>query len=126
MPTQSHVVNTANVSDVDVLFSTMSLTDNLEAMLSQGKDSAMLRFGLGSAYCNEHRYEEAVPHLQLCLAFDPSYSAAYKLLGRALMKQRQFSQAREIFTTGLETAIQTGDKQTEREISVFLKKLPHG
>ncbi len=101
----------------------MSLIDNLETMLAQGKDSAMLRFGLGSAYFNERRYEEAIPHLQLCLAFDPNYSAAYKLLGRALMKQNQFDQACQIFTTGLEKAIRAGDKQTEREISVFLKKL---
>ncbi|WP_461520298.1 tetratricopeptide repeat protein [Porticoccus sp.] len=104
----------------------MSLTDNLETMLAQGKDSAMLRFGLGSAYCNEKRYEQAIPHLQQCLALDPSYSAAYKLLGRALMKQGQFVQAQQIFTTGLEKAILAGDKQTEREISVFLKKLPQG
>ena len=31
----------------------MSITDNLEKMLSRGQDSAMLRFGLGSAYFND-------------------------------------------------------------------------
>ncbi|WP_461480994.1 tetratricopeptide repeat protein [Porticoccus sp.] len=101
----------------------MSLIDNLENMLSQGKDSAMLRFGLGSAYFNEQRYDRAIPHLQQCLVFDPGYSAAYKLLGRALVKRGQPALARQIFTTGLEKAVQAGDKQTEREISVFLKKL---
>ncbi|TNF02217.1 MAG: tetratricopeptide repeat protein [Gammaproteobacteria bacterium] len=101
----------------------MALTENLEAMLAQGKDSAMLRFGLGSAYFNERRYDEAIPHLRHCLTLDNDYTAAYKLLGRALQKQGQTKEAKQVLETGLEKALASGDKQIEREIRIFLKKI---
>lgn len=103
----------------------MSLIENLEAMLARGEDSAMLRFGLGSAYFNQHRFDLAVPHLERCLELDENYTAAYKLLGRALTELGQPDRAREIFNVGLAKSGLTGDKQTEREIGVFLKKLSH-
>ena len=101
----------------------MSLTENLEKMLADGNDSAMLRFGLGSAYFNEKNYQRAIPHLQKCTECDKSYSAAYKLLGRAQIKIGLNEQAKITLETGLEQAALSGDKQTEREISIFLKKL---
>lgn len=101
----------------------MALTENLEAMLAQGKDSAMLRFGLGSAYFNECRYDEAIPHLRQCLTLDNDYTAAYKLLGRALQKKGQTEEAKQVLETGLEKALASGDKQIEREIRIFLKKI---
>ena len=64
----------------------MAMTDNLEKLLKDGADSARLRFGLGSAYFNQGQFIEAIPHLQACIAMDPNYTAAYKLLGKALLK----------------------------------------
>lgn len=101
----------------------MSITENLEKLLAGGKDDAMLRFGLGSAYFNEKDYEKAIPHLQACLTHDPEYTAAFKLLGKALFKTGNNAEARTVFETGLPVAIEKGDKQTEKEMSVFLKKL---
>ncbi|TNE91256.1 tetratricopeptide repeat protein [Porticoccus sp.] len=100
----------------------MALIENLEAMLAQGKDSAMLRFGLGSAYFNERRYDEAIPHLRHCLTLNSGYTAAYKLLGRSLQKQGQPEEAHDVLKIGLEKALASGDKQIEREIRTFLKK----
>jgi predicted Zn-dependent protease len=101
----------------------MSLTENLEKMLTTGSDSAMLRFGLGSAYFNDKKYQEAIPHLQKCIEVDIRYSAAYKLLGKAQIKLGLAEQAKTTLEAGLEQASMKGDKQTEREIQVFLKKL---
>jgi len=101
----------------------MSITENLERMLAEGRDDAMLRFGLGSAYFNEKGFEKSIPHLQACIDHDPRYSAAYKLLGKALFKTGENDKARTIFESGLPIAIDNGDKQTEREILSFLKKL---
>lgn len=101
----------------------MSITDNLEKLLANGNDNAMLRFGLGSAYFNDKEFTKAIPHLESCLAQDPEYTAAYKLLGKALFKTGNKIQSRTAFETGLPLAIKNGDKQTEKEILVFLKKL---
>ena len=101
----------------------MSIVENLEKLLATGRDDAMLRFGLGSAYFTDKKFAKAVPHLQACIAHDTSYSAAYKLLGKALIKTGDDIQGKCVFETGLPIAIEQGDKQTEREILAFLKKL---
>lgn len=101
----------------------MSLVDNLEKLLASGRDDAMLRFGLGSAWFNEKEFEKAIPHLQACINHDPDYSAAYKLLGKALIKTGDNESAKSVFELGLPIAEKKGDKQTEREIQAFLKKL---
>jgi len=100
----------------------MSLTENLEKMLATGNDSAMLRFGLGSAYFNNKQYQQAIPHLQKCIDMDDSHSAAYKLLGKAQIKLELNANARATLKVGLGKAIKNGDKQTEREIQIFLNK----
>ncbi len=101
----------------------MSITENLEKMLAAGRDDAMLRFGLGSAYFNNKEFDNAVPHLQACIAHDAGYSAAYKLLGKALYKIGKNEEAKKVFQAGLPIAANKGDKQTEREILAFLNKL---
>lgn len=101
----------------------MSLTDNLEKMLSNGNDSAMLRFGLGSAYFNDKNYQKAIPHLKKCIEIDENYSTAYKLLGRSQIKLGLKEQAKSSLEMGLEKSMLRGDKQTEKEIRGFLKKL---
>ncbi|MFT4719773.1 MAG: hypothetical protein ACI9SB_000941 [Candidatus Azotimanducaceae bacterium] len=101
----------------------MAITDNLEKMLTTGRDSAMLRFGLGSAYFNQRQYAEAAPHLQACVDQDPAYTAAYKLLGKAHLKLDNKVAAENIFTLGLPIAQAQGDKQAEREMLASLKKL---
>ena len=101
----------------------MSITDNLEKMLAAGRDDAMLRFGLGSAYFNRKEFDNAVPHLRACIAHDAGYSAAYKLLGKALFKIGKHEDAKTVFTAGLPVAVDKGDKQTEREMLAFLRKL---
>ena len=100
-----------------------SLKDNLEKMLVEGRDDAMLRFGLGSAYFNEKNFTQAIPHLEVCIKHDAKFSAAYKLLGKALFKVGKNEESRSVFEAGLPIAIDKGDKQTEREILAFLKKL---
>lgn len=101
----------------------MAITDNLEKMLAQGKDSAMLRFGLGSAYFNQKAYIEAIPHFEACIEQDPEYTAAYKLLGKTLAKQNDVAGALDVFQRGLPIAIEKGDKQSEREMSALINKL---
>jgi len=100
----------------------MSLTENLEKMLATGNDSAMLRFGLGSAYFNNKQYQQAIPHLQKCIDMDDGHSTAYKLLGKAQIKLGLNENAKATLKVGLGKAIKNGDKQTEREIQIFLNK----
>lgn len=99
---------------------------NIEAlrkMLARGQDSAMLRFGLAKALLDDGDSAEAAEHLQRCVSLDPDYSAAWKLLGKAQLNLGDREAARAAWRDALAAAARKGDKQTEREVQVFLKKL---
>ena len=96
---------------------------NLEKLLAAGKDSAVLRFSLGSGYLKAGDCAVAVGHLQRAIAQDPGYSAAYKLLGRALEGLGQFQEAHAAYVKGAGVAEARGDKQAAREMLVFARRL---
>ena len=101
----------------------MKLIENLEKMLADGKDDAMLRFGLGNAYFQNKDYAKASEHLARALEFDQGYSAAWKLLGKTYMQLNDLEMARQTFDKGIGQAEEKGDKQAAREMQVFLKKI---
>ena len=99
------------------------MLDSLEKMLERGTDNALLRFGLGKGYLDAGDYSKATVHLQRCVEFDPNYSAAWKLLGKAWLGAQDTAQARHAWEQGIKAAVEHGDKQAEKEMTVFLRKL---
>lgn len=95
----------------------------LQSLLVKGTDNALLRFGLGKSYLDAGDAQAAVEHLQRCVSFDEGYSAAWKLLGKALNACADSEGARKAWLRGIEVAQAKGDKQAEKEMSVFLRKL---
>jgi Tfp pilus assembly protein PilF len=101
----------------------VSLIDNLEDLLRTGRDDAMLRFGLGNAYLQNKDYPKAIEHLRAAVRHDAEYSAAWKLLGKALSLDNQTGQAVDTYQHGIEAAERQGDKQAVKEMQVFLNRL---
>jgi predicted Zn-dependent protease len=99
------------------------MLESLEKMLTKGVDNPLLRFGLGKGYLDANTPEPAVEHLRQCVIQDPSYSAAWKLLGKALDATGQFEAAQKAWLDGIAAAQVKGDKQAEKEMTVFLRKL---
>ena len=97
--------------------------DTLLAMLERGQDSALLRFSLGNEYCAAGRFEEAAGHLRRAVRLDRNYSAAWKLLGRALANLERDEEAIAAYREGIAIAEQNGDRQAAKEMTVFLKRL---
>jgi tetratricopeptide (TPR) repeat protein len=96
---------------------------NLEKLLSQGRDSALLRFSLGSEYLKLHEIGLAISHLQRSLEMDPNYSAAWKLLGMALTEGDMLKEALNTYRRGIETAQARGDQQAAKEMTVYARRL---
>lgn len=101
----------------------MGSIQNLEKLLADGKDSALLRFGLSSAYLEAGDAGMAAGHAQHALALDPDYSAAWKQLGRALTELGRFDEALAAYRQGIEVAQRKGDVQAAREMQVFARRL---
>jgi len=99
------------------------MLESLEKMLAQGMDNPMLRFGLGKGYLDAGDAEKVAAHLRRCVELDARYSAAWKLLGKALQSSGDLEGARTAWEKGLVAAQAHGDKQAEKEMTVFLRKL---
>jgi predicted Zn-dependent protease len=97
--------------------------DNFEKMLAAGKDNALLRFSLGNAYLGANQPAYAVPHLQKAVEHDPNYSAAWKLLGKALNESGNAQAALEAYRQGIIVAEKKGDIQAAKEMAVFAKRI---
>jgi len=101
----------------------MSLIDNFEKMLAAGQDNALLRYSLGNAYLKDGRADRAVEHLAESVRMDPGYSAAWKAYGKALAEAGRVDEAIDAYARGIEAAAAKGDKQAEKEMRVFHKRL---
>lgn len=101
----------------------MDAAARFEALIAAGKDGPLVRFSLGMHYLGKGDPATATQHLQRAVQFDPAYSAAWKLLGKALSASGRDAEAIDAFTRGIEAAEGHGDKQAEREMRVFLKRL---
>ena len=99
-----------------------AMIKNLQAMLDAGQDNALLRFTLGSQLFKQQSLQPAVEHLRAAVAHDPGYSAAWKMLGKALQESRDHAGARDAYISGIAAAEQKGDVQAAREMKVFLKR----
>lgn len=99
------------------------MRERLEQMLAQGRDNALLRFGLGQACLRDEDAESAALHLTQATAQNPRHSAAWKLLGMALRRLERLDAAEAAWTQGVAVAEQQGDHQSVKEMRVFLRRL---
>ena len=95
----------------------------LRAQLGGPRDGALLRFSLGNALLAHGDAFGAVVALREAVAFDANYSAAWKLLGRALSESGDAAAAMRAFEHGIEIAQARGDTQAAKEMAVFLRRL---
>lgn len=100
-----------------------SVIENFERMLAAGKDGALLRFGLGNEYLKAGDAPRAVEQFQRAVALEPGYSAAWKLLGKALLAAGRQDDALAAWRDGISAAERKGDKQAMKEMEVFARRL---
>jgi Tfp pilus assembly protein PilF len=96
---------------------------NLEKLLEQGKESALLRFSLGVEYLKLKEAWVAVVHLKRAIELDPNYSAAWKQLGVAFATGGVLKEAVDTWRQGIEVAQRRGDKQAAKEMQVFASRV---
>jgi Flp pilus assembly protein TadD len=101
----------------------VALIEGLRAQCGGPRDGALLRFSLGNALLGEGQAAEAVTELRRAVAFEPTYSAAWKLLGKACVAAGDNAGAAAAWRQGIAVAVARGDKQAEKEMTVFLRRL---
>jgi predicted Zn-dependent protease len=96
---------------------------SLLKLVGTPRDGALLRFSLGSEYLKAGDPASAATHLREAVARNPDYSAAWKLLGRALAESGAAEAALEAYERGIVVAEARGDKQAAKEMTVFARRL---
>ena len=96
---------------------------SFERMLASGKDGAMLRFSLGTEYLKADDVGSALVHLERAVQLDERYTAAWKLYAKALQQAGRDGDALAAYRRGIEVAREKGDRQAEKEMTVFARRI---
>lgn len=96
---------------------------SLEKLVGSPRDNALLRYSLGNEYLKSGDAAQAAAHLREAVARDPGYSAAWKLLGRALAESGAQRDALSAYHEGIRVAEAKGDKQAAKEMTVFARRI---
>lgn len=96
---------------------------NLEKLLNGPRDGALLRYSLGNEHFKAGDAASAAAYLQEAVERDPGFSAAWKLLGKALAAAGRSAEALTAFGRGIEVATARGDIQAAKEMAVFVRRL---
>jgi predicted Zn-dependent protease len=102
---------------------TSSAIANLQKLVGTARDGALLRFSLGNEYLKAGDAENAVVQLREAVTRDARYSAAWKLLGKALADTGKLAEALAAYRQGIAVAESKGDKQAAKEMTVFARRI---
>lgn len=94
-----------------------------EQLLASGKETALLRFSLGNEHLKRGNSAQASEHLKRAVELDPKYSAAWKLLGKALAEAGRREDALDAYRQGIKVAEEKGDQQAAKEMQVFVRRI---
>jgi predicted Zn-dependent protease len=95
----------------------------LRSLCGGPRDGALLRVSLANALLAQNQPGAAIFELREALRFDPDYSGAWKLLGKTLAAQNDRAAAGAAYRSGIAAATKRGDKQAQKEMTVFLLRL---
>jgi uncharacterized protein HemY len=95
----------------------------LEDLVMQNPKNALMHYTLGVEYLRADENEKAITILRKAISLEPEYSAAYRELGKALLKSDLKKEATDIFDKGIAVAEEKGDIQTSKEMRIFLKRI---
>lgn len=101
----------------------MNRIEALRTRLGGPRDGALLRFSLGATLLDASDVDGAVIQLRAALDFDASYSAAWKLLGKACLANGDAPAAAAAWQRGIAVAEAGGDVQAAKEMRIFAKRL---
>ncbi len=99
------------------------MISSLEKLLGTPRDGALLRYSLGLEYAKIGERDKAIEFLRDAVARDPLYSAAWKALGGELVESAHADEALDAYRRGIAAAQAKGDRQAEKEMTVFARRL---
>ncbi|SCK27759.1 hypothetical protein [Vogesella sp. LIG4] len=101
----------------------MSMLDNLLKLQDGPRDGAMLRFGIANEYAHLQDWAQAASFARQAVERQHDFSAAWKLLGKALLNAGDAAAALAAYQEGIAIAEGKGDIQAAKEMKVFARRI---
>ncbi len=95
----------------------------IEQLIDSGRDGYEARLAAGQARLEQGDLNLAAEHLRKATDFKPDQTMGWMDLGKALSQSGDDDGAREAWAKGVERAAANGDKQAEKIMGVWLKRL---
>ena len=100
-----------------------SRIDIFAQMAREQPDDAMISYGLASEYVKAGRWGEAVEALRNVLRVNKDYTAAYQMLGTALLNLGERDEAGSAWAEGVRVAERTGAWKAKQHMEGLLVEL---
>lgn len=94
--------------------------EQFQKLVSQQPDNELFRFSLAQALINAERSEEAIPHLEMCVAKKADWMMPRILLGKLLLSSEQTENARPLLEDALQLAIDQDHEDPAAELQDLL------
>ncbi len=95
----------------------------VENMIRQGRDNYEARLAAGQARLKLGDLARAIEHLQHAVEHKADRTMAWQELGKALNEHGDTEAARAAWQRGVKVAAENGDKQSEKVMTVWLRRL---
>jgi len=97
--------------------------EKLEKLIEGGRDGYESRLAAAQARLAAGDAQKALIHLEKAREFNADRSMLWQLMGKACLETGDQVGAHEAWQQGIEIARQLGDKQAEKVMAVWLRRL---
>ena len=94
----------------------MSRLEQLQQMLQEEPGDVFLQYAIAMEYFSAAKYEKALGCLQAIIQHNTDYLAAYYQTGKCHEELKQFEEAKNIYTQGIEVAKKQNKTKTLNEL----------
>lgn len=98
----------------------MDRINKLKGFLEKQPEDNFLRHALALEYAKIGEDSTAIEQLELLLNRDPSYVGSYYQLAKLYERNNNLQRAAQVYSAGIETAKQAGDRHSLNELQMAL------
>ena len=95
----------------------------LTEILAANPDDAFARYGLALEHSKAGQTERALEEFKILLEKSPDYTPGYFMAAQTLAKAGRTDEAKRMLVDGIGSAVRTGNKHAQSEMTAMLEEL---